>query len=126
MKVAQATVLWLDVGSLGVSPDGEHVLFDQGKELRVLSIATREIEGLLQNYGASANFTTMALFAPNGKTIITANDAEGKLQLWRTPTRDGRAGELREFIWNSPTKCGAFSKAGLKPSPSCAATRTRR
>jgi WD40 repeat protein len=99
-----------EVQQLGVSPDGKQVLFDQGKELRVLSIANRQIEGLLQNYGASANFTTMALFAPDGNTILTASDAESRVQLWRKPTKDGRAGELRQFIWTSgPTKCGAFA-----------------
>jgi WD40 repeat protein len=99
-----------EVQQLGVSPDGKQVLFDQGKELRVLSIANRQLEGLLQNYGASANFTTMALFAPDGNTILTASEAESRLQLWRKPTKDGRAGELRQFIWTTgPTKCGAFA-----------------
>src|SRR5262249_60629968 len=44
-----------EVGQLGVSPDGKQVLFDQGKELRVLSTEGGRIEGLLQNHGAAAN-----------------------------------------------------------------------
>jgi len=100
-----------EVLQLGVSPDGKQVLFDQGKELLVLSLARRKAEGVLQNYGVSGSFTHMALFAPNGKTILTASAAEGRLQLWRTPTKDGRAGELRQFMWNpnALNTCGAFA-----------------
>ena len=99
-----------EVLQLGVSPDGKEVLYDQGKELLVLSLAKRKPEGVLQNYGVSGNFTHMALFAPNGKTILTASAAEKRLQLWRTPTADGRAGELRQFIWSTGLNtCGAFA-----------------
>src|SRR5581483_2826664 len=50
-----------EVAQLGVSPDGKQVLFDQGKELHVLSTEGGRLEGLLQNHGAAANFSTMAL-----------------------------------------------------------------
>ena len=99
-----------EVLQLGVSPDGKQVLYDQGKELLLLSLAKRRAEGVLQNYGVSGNFTNFALFAPNGKTILTASAAEGRLQLWRTPTTDGRAGELRQFIWSTGLDtCAAFA-----------------
>src|SRR5262249_1137505 len=71
-----------EVGQLGASPDGTQVLFDQGKELRVLSTEGGRIEGLLQNHGAAANFSTMALFAPDGNTILTNSAGEGRVQLW--------------------------------------------
>jgi WD40 repeat protein len=110
-----------EVAQLGVSPDGKQVLFDQGKELRVMSTEGGRIEGLLQNHGAAANFSTMALFAPDGKTILTNTAGEGRVQLWRKPTEDGRAGELRQFLGASAvTTCGAFA-----PDSSFAVTGTR-
>ncbi len=103
-----------DVAKPGVSADGKHLLFDHGSELRVLSLETRGIEGVIQAPDAAANFTTMALFAPDGATILTNSASDGRLQLWRTPVRLGgddlgRALELRQFV--SPfgtTTCGAF------------------
>jgi WD40 repeat protein len=99
-----------EVSQIGVSPDGRTVLFDQGKELRLLSVADKQIEGTLQSPSEGMNFSTMALFAPDGKTILTNSPAAGKLQLWRTPTAQARATELRQFIWSKGTAtCGAFA-----------------
>jgi WD40 repeat protein len=111
-----------DVAQLGVSPDGKRVLFDQGRELRILSLADRQMEGVLQNASRSANFTTMALFSPDGKTILTNAAAEGRLQLWRTPSlAQPRSAELRQLYWASgPATCGAFA-----PDSSFAVTGTQ-
>jgi WD40 repeat protein len=99
-----------EVSQIGVSPDGKTVLFDQGKELRLLSLADKQIEGTLQNPSDAMNFSTMALFGPDGKTILTNGPAPGKLQLWRTPAGQARASELRQFIWMKGTAtCGAFA-----------------
>jgi WD40 repeat protein len=99
-----------EVAQLGVSPDGRVVLLDQGKELRLLTLADKQLEGTLQNPSDSMNFSTMALFSPDGKTILTNGSAPGKLQLWRTPTGQGRGSELRQFIWTKGTAtCGAFA-----------------
>jgi WD40 repeat protein len=109
-----------DVTQLGVL-DGKHVLFDQGKELQVLSLADKQIEGILRNSSGSSNFTTMALFAPDGLTILTNTASEGRLQLWRTPSGQGRASVLRQFIWTSgAASCGAFA-----PDSSFAVTGTQ-
>ncbi|HEY7424267.1 MAG TPA: HlyD family efflux transporter periplasmic adaptor subunit [Gemmataceae bacterium] len=98
-----------EVAQIGVSPDGKTVLFDQGKELRLLSL-DKETEGTLQNPSEESNFSTMALFSPDGKTILTNAGAAGKLQLWRTPTGQARASELRKFIWTKGmATCGAFA-----------------
>jgi WD40 repeat protein len=100
-----------EVAQIGVSPDGKIVLFDQGKELRLLSlVANKQIEGTLQNPSEAMNFSTMALFAPDGKSILTNGSAPGKLQLWRTPTLHGRASELRQLVWTKGmATCGAFA-----------------
>jgi WD40 repeat protein len=102
-----------DVPRLGVSPDGKFVLFDEGRELRVLSLADRKIVYTLSNPAGTVNFATMALFAPDGKTVLTNGAAPGRLQLWRASAVQGRAAELRQFMWtNGMATCGAFSLDG--------------
>ncbi len=87
------------------------MLLDQAGELRLRSLKDKNrIEGQLRNPPGSANFTTMALFSPDGKTILTNSASEGRLQLWRTPPPNGRGSELRQMVWNSgPATCGAFA-----------------
>jgi WD40 repeat protein/biotin carboxyl carrier protein len=102
-----------DVNQLGVSPDGQRVLYDQGRTLRVLSTVNKQSEGVLTNPGSTMNFATMALFSPDGKSILTNGAAAGRLQLWRAPTTQARASELRQFIWSQGVAtCGAFSPDG--------------
>jgi WD40 repeat protein len=98
-----------EVLSLGVSPDGKTVLFDQGKELRLLTLEDQQIAGILQNPSDSWNFSTMALFSPDGKTILTSGSEAERLQLWRTPITQKRGSELRQFIWKGAATCGAFA-----------------
>ena len=81
-----------DVAQLGVDPSGEHTLFDDGRELRVLSLTTKKIEGTLQNASTTAAFATLALYSPDGNTILTNGNAAGRLQLWRAPTANDAAG----------------------------------
>jgi hypothetical protein len=98
--------------TLGVSPDGKNVLFDQGKEIRILTLENKEMVGTLQNPSGQMNFSTMALFSPDGKTILTnrSGSAPEKLQLWRTPVApQTRGAELRQFIWKGTATCGAFA-----------------
>jgi hypothetical protein len=99
------------VSSLGVSPDGRTVLFDQGKEIRLLTLEHQEIVGTLQSPSGQMNFSTMALFSPDGKTILTnrSGSSPEKLQLWRTPMTQSRGSELRQFIWKGAATCGAFA-----------------
>jgi|SRR5579884_3244764 len=99
------------VSTIGVSPDGKTVLFDQGKELRLLTLEGRHPVGALQDFSAPMDFSTMALFSPDGKTILTNRSMAGKLQLWRTPgAQTHRGSELRQFVWPKGTAtCGAFA-----------------
>jgi WD40 repeat protein len=120
-----------DVAQLGVSPDGKHVLFDQGKALGVLSLEERQIVGALQNPPGADSFTTVALFSPDGKTILTAGRDAGRVQLWRAPPagqpkekadpskgKDApkgkpdlmRGAELRQLVWSGgAATSGAFA-----------------
>ncbi|MCI0689440.1 MAG: HlyD family efflux transporter periplasmic adaptor subunit, partial [Sporichthyaceae bacterium] len=102
-----------DVADLGVSPDGKRVLFDQGRDLQVLSLATGQIEGVLHNTSPAMNFTTMALFSPkDGKLVLTASASENRLQLYRSPV-GARCAEIRQLVWpTSPATCGVFDPQG--------------
>jgi WD40 repeat protein len=101
-----------DVNLLGFSADGKEVLFDQGKELRLLSLPSRTLAGVLTST-TGTNFTTLALFSPDRKLILTASGTEGRLQLWRSPTPHTRGYELRQLAWpGDPVTCGAFAPDG--------------
>ncbi|MBY0527081.1 MAG: HlyD family efflux transporter periplasmic adaptor subunit [Gemmataceae bacterium] len=103
-----------DVASLGVSPDGKRVLFDQGKSLRILGLPRGLTESVLQNASGTANFTNFALFAPDAQTILTASSAEGRVQLWHAPTSTHRGHEICQFVSSdrAPATCAAFGPDG--------------
>jgi WD40 repeat protein len=114
-----------DVPILGIDSDGSRLLFDMGKELRVLSLPEGQTEGVLRNHSGTAHFTTLALFAPDGQTILTASAsgdsasagrppcASGRLQLWSAPGPAARPHEVRELVGKgSPATCAAFAPDG--------------
>src|SRR5262249_1333943 len=75
---------------LSVSPNGRYVTFDEGREVRVLSLDDRKIVYTIQNPPGTVNFATMALFSPDGRTVLTNGAAPGRLQLWRASGVEGR------------------------------------
>ncbi len=102
-----------DVAQLGVDPAGEHALFDDGRTLQALSLTTRKYEGSMQTASPTSTFATMALYSPDGNTILTNGNQVGRLQLWRAPSAKSRPAELRQFIWSSGAiTCGTFSPDG--------------
>lgn len=105
-----------DVTQLGVSPDGRHVMFDpwQSKTLRMLSLPEGSNEGELRNLNGASQFTTFALFSPDGRWILTAGASDGRLQLWRSPFGAPRAYIQRQLVSSEraqPT-CAAFAPSG--------------
>ena len=101
-----------DVAMPGVDPTGEYVLFDEGRELRVLSLATRKIVGTLRNAAGTPNFAHFALFGPDGKSILAGGNGPGRLQLWRAPGEGVRPAEMRQYLWSGTATCAAFDPAG--------------
>jgi WD40 repeat protein len=101
-----------EVQTLGVNPDGRQLLFDQGKDLRVISAENGSLLGSL-SASAGTSFSKLALFSPNGHLILTSTGA-GRLQLWRAPTEKTRGHELEQLVWTASrdeqatTNCGAF------------------
>jgi WD40 repeat protein len=102
-----------EVTQLGIDGDGTHALFDEGREIRVLSLESRKIEGTIANPPGAPSFSTLALYSPDGTTVLTNGNATGRLQLWRAPSAKVRAAELRLFAWsNGNVTSGAFDPNG--------------
>jgi WD40 repeat protein len=111
-----------DVARLTASADGTRVLFDQGNALQILSLPQGVAQGILQTPSAATNFTTLALFCPDSRLILTAGASEGGLQLWRTPEGPGTYAPrlpspghpLRQLICSerSSITCAAYAPDG--------------
>jgi WD40 repeat protein len=103
-----------DVPQVNVSPEGGRVLFETGKTIRILSLPKGLTEGVLQNPSGAANFSTFALFSPDGRLILTTGGAEGRMQLWKAPTAANRRGhEIRRWVLPGATfSCATFAPDG--------------
>jgi WD40 repeat protein len=110
-----------DVARLDVDPAGEHVLFDDDRDLRILSLQTNKIAGVLPAPSRPATFKTLALYSPDGKTILTGSNGTARLQLWRAPSAKMRATPLRTFAWSK----GAITSGAFAPAGTFAVTGTR-
>ncbi|HEY1376555.1 MAG TPA: HlyD family efflux transporter periplasmic adaptor subunit, partial [Gemmataceae bacterium] len=106
-----------DVPVLGVSPDGQSVLFDQERALHVLSIADatwQRSEGVLEVPSEASHFAGFALFSPDGRMVLAGGTADNPLQLWKAPA-DGVRGHLIRRLALGPASaatCGAFAPDG--------------
>jgi WD40 repeat protein len=103
------------VGQLSVSADGNWMLFDKqkGKELQILS--TQGVHYCnLDPPQTGTGFSVLAEFSPDSNLLLTAGGAEGRLQLWRTPTNQSRGFELRQYApkEGAPVTCAAFAPDG--------------
>jgi hypothetical protein len=109
-----------DVTVLGVSPNGDRVLYDdpsQNKTLRILSLPQGLHEGIIRNpspAASSAGFKTLALFSPDGRLILTGEGQDASLQLWKAPTESSRAFEVRRLVTaeRAAVTCAAFAPDG--------------
>ncbi|HSQ57770.1 MAG TPA: HlyD family efflux transporter periplasmic adaptor subunit [Gemmata sp.] len=119
------------VDTLGVSPDGGRVLFDQDKGridlVDLTNSPTRgQTIGQLSNVGPSVAFSTLAVFGPDHAapgtpaeqlppyTIATAGgegDLKGGLQVWQVSRGGGRAAEMARLATHgrAGVTCAAFS-----------------
>jgi len=119
------------VSQLGVSDDGRWMLFDQGDTLQVLSVADGRTMNALQKPSGATPFETFAIFSPDSSLLLTAGAAEGRLQLWKTPTPGVRGFEARQLFpkETSPATCAAFApnagREGLLAEDSFAVSGTK-
>src|SRR5947209_10924454 len=72
---------------------------------------SRSVRGVVNSTTGTANFTTFALFSPDGKTVLSASSSDNRLQLWRNPALSPRkrAAELRQYISADKATCAAFA-----------------
>jgi WD40 repeat protein len=111
------------VDTLGVSPDGARMLFDQDKSrIDLVNVVDGQTTGQLGNVGPGAAFATLAVFGPDHGTpdkpmpytIVTAGgdgELKGALQVWQAPKAGGRAAEIARLVTPDrvPVTCAAFS-----------------
>jgi hypothetical protein len=87
-----------NVDVLGLSSGGGRALFDQEDgRIDVIALASGLPVGRIQNPATAARFTTLAVFSPDDRFVLTAG-GEGELQLWETPQAGGRAAERRRLV----------------------------
>jgi WD40 repeat protein len=100
--------------NLGVSPDGQRMMDEEGGEMRIISIPGAKTEAVLRNSTTlGKKFTNFALFSPDGRLALTTPQAGGLMQLWRIDK--SRSSELRQFVSpmsESPVKSAAFAPDG--------------
>ncbi len=106
-----------NVANLGVSHDGQWMLFDQGHTLKLYSVESRKFVHTLNLPVNATPFDTLALFSPDGTLMLTAGAPDGRLQLWSTPNANTRGFEVRELATREklPVTCAAFSPDAGKP-----------
>jgi WD40 repeat protein len=99
-----------DVDVLGVNSDGTRVLFDQERELRVLT-TDRKTEGVLPAPSEASQFVGFALFSPDDRLVLAAGTGDNPLQLWKAPQPGARGYLIRRLALppGGNALCGAFA-----------------
>lgn len=108
-----------DVHQLGVTPDGQGVLFDHGEELWLLQRDSGSLAGRIQSR-QQGHFQGVSVFSPSGKLLLTTS-SNGRIQLWKAPATPESAALLRHgytqgFYRNSLNLLGALAAPGLAPA----------
>lgn len=105
-----------NVAQLGVSSDGQWMLFDQGNTLKFYSVEKKNFVHTLSLPTGATPFETLAQFSPDGSLLLTAGAPEGRMQLWRAPDANSRGFEVRQFATRdrAPVTCAAFSSEAGK------------
>jgi WD40 repeat protein len=109
-----------DVSVLGVSPDGQSILFDQERALHLLTLNNQLTEGFLPAPSEASQFSGFALFSPDGRLVLAAGTGDNPLQLWKAPAAGGRGSLIRRLAAGAAPSCAAFA-----PDGSFAVTGTR-
>jgi WD40 repeat protein/biotin carboxyl carrier protein len=103
-----------EVAQLGVSADGQRILFDLGEEMRVLDRDTGTCLGSFHSR-RQGRFQGLAEFSPSGKLVLTSSSNQ-RLQLWRVPptveeTHFFRHGYTKGFHRASLLALGSYTLA---------------
>ena len=103
-----------DVTRPGVSSDGLHMLFDVGQSLRILSLPDQRPEAEIRNSADSYKFASFAYFTPDDRMILTGTSTDNRLTLWKAPTANSYAAEVRQFVADGQP---SFTCAAVSPLP---------
>jgi WD40 repeat protein len=108
------------VSQLGVSADGRFMLFDKGKTLQLRNTEDGAPICVLDNQAGASPFDTLALFSPDGLLMLTGGAGEGRLHLWKAPTRQERAFQVKELVTKdrTPITSAAFAPKPKEPTGS--------
>jgi WD40 repeat protein len=99
--------------NLGVSPDGQRMMDEEGGEMRVISIPGARTEAIIRcSTSLNKRFVNFALFSPDGTLALTTPQTGGMVQLWRIDKT--RSYELRQFVstLRDVVKSAAFAPDG--------------
>ena len=100
--------------NLGVSPDGQRMMDEQGGEIRVISLPGARTEAIIRSSTSlNKKFINFALFSPDKTLALTTPQTGGMVQLWRLDKT--RCYELRQFVSTlreHPVKSAAFAPDG--------------
>ena len=99
--------------NLGVSPDGQRMMDEEGGEMRVISIPGVRTEAIIRSSTSlNKKFVNFALFSPDKTLALTTPQTGGMVQLWRIDKT--RSYELRQFVstLRDSVKSAAFAPDG--------------
>lgn len=107
-----------DMSRLGVSHDGQYFLFDVAQSLRLMTLVDRRNVGVIESVHEASKLSTFAVFSHDSRLVLTGNQSDGRLSVWRTPLGGSRATELRQLVPRERMvvfTCAAVSPFGNDP-----------
>ncbi|MBX7105733.1 MAG: HlyD family efflux transporter periplasmic adaptor subunit [Gemmataceae bacterium] len=104
-----------NVDVLGVSPDGQRVIFDSDRSLQVRGIYDGRTDAVLNAPSDSSQFSGFALFSTDASMVVAGGTADNPLSIYKLPTVAGGRGYLRVrlAVGNSAATCAALSGEGF-------------
>jgi WD40 repeat protein/biotin carboxyl carrier protein len=103
-----------NVDVLGVSPDGQKVLFDQERALHVRGVYDQRTEAVMAAPTDSSQFSTFAVFSPDGSLVVAAGTADNPLGIWKLPAPGSTRAfqRVRLALGSANATCAAVSPDG--------------
>lgn len=103
-----------NVDFLGVSPDGQRILFDQDRAMHVRNMNDQRTEAVLPAPTDSTQFTGFAVFSHDGSLAITGGTGDNPLGVWKLPTSGSNRAfqRARLAVGNSVPTCAAVAPEG--------------
>jgi len=103
-----------NVDLLGVSHDGQKILFDQERSLHVRNIPEQRTEAFMLAPSESSQFTGFAIFSPDSSLVAAAGTGDIPLGIWKLPAPGSTRAfqRVRLAVGGSVPSCAAFDPNG--------------